>query len=290
MPPRSVRPPKRADYQRYSLLLPAVWVFSALFFVPLAGLFVESFRLYTPGNIGAAANAPLTLANYAELLTPAFGEFFLQTLRISLFASLFSLMVAFPFAYWIARRLSARWRTIAVGFLAVLMFLSVLVRTYALELTFGSTGPFRQTLLALGIAPNGRGYIEVLVGAGLVHYIVPMATLTLLASIQNVDPRLVDAAQALGAPGWRAHLSITVPLCARGLLAAFLFAFTFSISAFVIPMILGKGRVQFISNLVYTRFSEIADYPSGAAISIVLFVVALTLVYLTSRQVGKRWA
>ena len=116
-----------------------------------------------------------------------------------------------------------------------------------------------------------------------------MATLTLLGTIQNVDPRLFDAALALGAPGWKAHLTITLPLCMRGLLAAFLFAFTFSISAFVIPMILGKGRVLFISNLIYNRFSEIADYPSGAAISIVLFGVALAIVYVMSRQVNKRW-
>ena len=177
-----------------------------------------------------------------------------------------------------------------MGFLVTLMFLSVLVRTYALELTFGAAGPLRPLLLSLGISPNGRGYIETLVGAGLLHYIVPMATLTLLGTIQNVDPRLVDAAQALGAPGWKAHLSITLPLSMRGLLAAFLFAFTFSISAFVIPMILGKGRVLFISNLIYTRFSEIADYPSGAAISIVLFVVALTIVYALSRQINKRWS
>ena len=95
--------------------------------------------------------------------------------------------------------------------------------------------PCARCLLSLGISPNGRGYIEILVGAGLLHYIVPMATLTLLGTIQNVDPRLVDAAQALGAPAWKAHLSITLPLCMRGLLAAFLFAFTFSISAFVIP-------------------------------------------------------
>ena len=114
-----------------------------------------------------------------------------------------------------------------------------------------------------------------------------MATLTLLGTVQNVDPRLLDAAQALGAPGWKAHLGITLPLCMRGLLAAFLFAFTFSISAFVIPMILGKGRVLFISNLIYNRFSEIADYPSGAAVSMVLFFVALAIVYGTSRQINK---
>jgi ABC-type spermidine/putrescine transport system permease subunit I len=271
------------------LLMPAVAVFMGFFFLPMAGLFIESLRFYRPGSIGASENAPFTLANYAELLTPSFAEFFFETLRISLLASLAGLVFAFPLAYWITRRLSARWRAIAVGFFVTLMFLSVLVRTYALELTFGAAGPLRPFLLSLGISPNGRAYIELLVGAGLLHYIVPMATLTLLGAIQNVDPRLFDAAQALGAPGWRAHLSITLPLCMRGLLAAFLFAFTFSISAFVIPMILGKGRVLFISNLIYNRFSEIADYPSGAAISMVLFAVALAIVYVTSRQIAKRW-
>jgi ABC-type spermidine/putrescine transport system permease subunit I len=272
------------------LLLPAVIIFLSLFFLPLVGLLIESFRVFTPGSIGSSAGAAFTLSNYTELLTPAFAEFLLETMRVSLFASIIGLVFAFPLAYWIARRFSPGLRAIVVSAFVTLMFLSILVRTYALELTFGAAGPLRPILLSLGIFPNGHGYIEILVGAGLLHYIVPMATLTLLGAIQNVDPRLFDAAQVLGAPGWKAHLSITVPLCMRGLLAAFLFAFTFSISAFVIPMILGKGRVLFISNLIYNRFSEIADYPSGAAISIVLFVFALSIVYVLSRQVHRRWA
>ena len=280
----------KTGHNSLPLLLPAGAVFLGLFFLPMAGLFIESFRLYVPGSIGSAADAPFTLNNYAELLTTSFVGFFYETLRISLLASLFGLLFAFPLAYWITRKLTSRWRAIVVGLFVTLMFLSVLVRTYALELTFGAVGPLRPLLMEIGISPNGRAYIETLVGAGLLHYIVPMATLTLLGTIQNVDPRLFDAAQVLGAPGWKAHLSITLPLCMRGLLAAFLFAFTFSISAFVIPMILGKGRVLFISNLIYNRFSEIADYPSGAAISMVLFFVALTIVYVTSRQVAKRWA
>jgi ABC-type spermidine/putrescine transport system permease subunit I len=269
------------------LLSPGMAVYLSFFFVPLAGLFLESLRQFTPGSVGSAAQAPLTLANYAELSTPSFVGFFLDTMRISLLASLTGVILAFPLAYWITRRLSPRGREIVVGAFVTLMFLSVLVRTYALELTLGAAGPLRPILLGMGISPNSRGYIELLVAGGLLHYIVPMATLTLLATVQNVDPRLFDAAQTLGAPGWKAHLTITLPLCAPGLLAAFLFAFTFSISAFVIPMILGKGRVQFISNLIYNRFSEIADYPSGAAISIVLFIVALATVYLMSRAANR---
>jgi ABC-type spermidine/putrescine transport system permease subunit I len=197
------------------LFIPIVVVFTGLFLLPMTGLLVESFRLYVPGSVGSAANAPFTLANYAELITPAFAGFFFETIRIGFLASLLGIIFAFPLAYWMTRNVSPRWRAIAVGFFVTLMFLSVLVRTYALELTFGAAGPLRPILLSLGISPNSRGYIETLVGAGLLHYIVPMATLTLLGTIQNVDPRLFDAAQALGATRWKAHLSITLPLHAR---------------------------------------------------------------------------
>lgn len=272
-----------------ALFLPGGALFAALFVLPMAGLFVESLRYYEPGSIGSAADAPLTFANYAELFKLSFAGFFFQTLRISLAASAAGIFLAFPLAYWIARRLSPRWRMIAVGFFVALMFLSVLVRTYALELTFGATGPLGPFLRGIGISTNGRPYIETLVGMGLLHYVIPMSVLTLLSTIQNIDPRLTDAAQVLGAPSWRAHLTITLPLCMRGILAAFLFGFTFSISAFVIPMILGKGRVLFISNLIYTRFSEIANYPSGAAISVVLFVMAMGIVYAMTAMINKRW-
>lgn len=272
------------------LLLPSGAIFLSLFALPMAGLLVESFRHYEPGSIGSAADAPFTIANYTELFTPSFAGFFLQTLRISLAASATGVVLAFPLAYWMTRRITPLWRGVALAFFVTLMFLSVLVRTYALELTFGASGPLRPLLLMLGIAPNGRSYIEFLVGTGLLHYIIPMSTLTLLGTVQSLDPRLTDAAQSLGAPAWKAHYTVTLPLCARGLLAAFLFAFTFSMSAFVIPMILGKGRVLFISNLIYNRFSEIADYPSGAAISIVLFTLAMLIVYVFSAQVSKRWA
>jgi len=111
------------------LFFPAAAIFMALFVLPMAGLFVESFRLFEPGRIGSAADAPFTLINYSELLTPSFAGFFFQTLRISLLASAVGIIFSLPLAYWITRRLSPNWRAIAVGFFLTLMFLSVLVRT-----------------------------------------------------------------------------------------------------------------------------------------------------------------
>jgi len=269
-------------------LLPALLIMAAAFLLPMAGLAVESFRLFVPGRVGAAADAPFTLANYGDLLNRPFVGLFGETLRISILATLAGMLIAYPLAWHIVRRWSRRVRTLAIGLMVMLLLLSMLVRTYAIELTFGSVSIFRPTLKLLGISPNSGWYIECLVGAGLLHYIVPVATLTLLGTVQNVDPRLVEAAQSLGAPAWRAHLTVTLPLSRAGLVGAFLIGLTFSISAFVIPMVLGKGRVLFLSNSIFNRFSELADYPSGAAISIVMLVVSLLLVVAVSRLAAPR--
>ena len=272
---------------RNAPLLPALLIFAALFVIPVGGLLVESFRLFTPGRIGSVAGAPFTLANYAELGRLSFAGLLVETFRISFVAALVGVAVSIPIAWYIVRRFSARARVVAVGFLITLVLLSVLVRTYAIELTFGSIGIMGPALRGVGISPNSDWYIQCLVGAGILHYIIPVATLTLLGTVQNVDPRLIDAAQSLGAPAWRAHLSVTLPLARGGLLGAFLIALTFSISAFVIPMVLGKGRVLFVSNTIYNRFSEIADYPSGAAISVTMLVVSLVVVLAATRVVGR---
>jgi len=263
-------------------LLPALLVFAAAFVVPLLGVGVESVRLFTPGRVGSAAGAPFTAANYVELANPAFLGLLAETFRISLLATLTGLVISYPLAWHIVRKFSPSARMLTAGLLFTMILLSMLVRTYAIELTFGSVGVLRPVLRAAGIAPTSGWYIELLVGAGLIHYIIPLSTLTLLGTVQNVDPRLVDAAQSLGAPAWRAHASITLPLSRAGLVGAFLVAFAFSISAFVIPLVLGKGRVLFVSNTIYNRFSEIADYPSGTAISVVILAVSLVAVMLVS--------
>ena len=269
-------------------LVPAVLIMAVAFLLPMAGLAVESFRLFTPGRVGAAADAPFTLANYADLLNLPFAGLFWETLRISMLTSLVGIVVAYPLAWHIVRRWSRRVRTLAIGLMVMLLLLSMLVRTYAIELTFGSVSILRPALRALGISPNSGWYIECLVAGGLLHYIIPVATLTLLGTVQNVDPRLVEAAQSLGAPAWRAHLTVTLPLSRTGLVGAFLIGLTFSISAFVIPMVLGKGRVLFLSNSIFNRFSELADYPSGAAIAVVMLAVSLLLVLAVSRLAQSR--
>jgi ABC-type spermidine/putrescine transport system permease subunit I len=265
------------------LMLPVALVLGTLLVLPMVMVGDESFRAYTPGRIGSVENAPLTFTNYLELLHPAYVRYFVQTYLLSLTASLLAVFFAFPISYHIARNTSGLGRKVWISGIIGLMFLSALVRVYAIQLTFGSTGIVSPMLSAVGINMNSWLYINTVIIAGILHYAIPMSVLILIGAIQNLNPRLTDAAQSLGASVLTTHLTVTLPLCIRGLVSAFLVSMTLGISAFVIPWILGRGRVLFVSNLVYSRFSEAANYPSGAAISIVMMVLSVFLIFALSR-------
>ncbi|MER9801163.1 ABC transporter permease subunit [Mesorhizobium sp. M0142] len=271
------------------LLLPGFALFLGFLLFPLVNVLDESFRLYEPGRIGSAKDAPYTLFNYAEILTPSYLRYFAETFKFGILSSLIALVVAFPIAYSVARQPSPLLRKLAIGFLIGMMFLSTLVRVNALQLTFGPTGYGQLLSGLLNVSANGRFYTELVVIFGLLHYLITISAITLLGTIQNLNPRLIDASQVLGASRLRSHLSITLPLCMPGLLSAFMICFTLCLSAFVVPMILGKGKVLFVSNLIYSRFSEIANYPSGSAVAITMLIVALSTIYGITWMVSKRY-
>lgn len=263
----------------FLLLVPSLGLFIVLLVLPIANVAEESFRLFVPGHIGASKDAPYTLFNYLELLDPAYLFYFIETLRLSLICSLVGLIIGFPIAYMIARLRNPLFGKLSIGFLIGMMFLSTMVRVYALQLTFGPTGFSKIICNILNTNPNSRFYTELVVIFGLLHYVIPISAITLLGTIKNLNPRMAEAAQTLGSPRWKVHLTITVPLCIPGILSAFLISYTLCMSGFVVPMILGKGRVLFISNLIYSRFSEIANYPSGSAIAIAMLILSMVIIY-----------
>lgn len=268
-------------------LVPVAAVAIVLLVLPLLLIVDESLREYLPGQVGSASDSGLTIDNYAEILAPAYAGFFFKTYLLAFVSSVLSVLVGFPIAYHVARSVRSPLRTAVVGLLVMMLFLSALVRVYSIELTFGTVGLLRPWLTALSVNMNSRFYLEALVVIGLLHMTIPISALTLIGTIQNVNPRLAEAAQSLGASRLRAHLTVTMPLSLQGLISAFLIAFTIGVSAFVIPWILGKGRVLFVSNLIYNRFSEMANYPSGAAMSAIMLILSLLVVYLISGAVKR---
>src|SRR5215467_7544152 len=138
-----------------ALLLPAVAVVTILLIVPLLLVGDESLRLFVSGRVGSAHDAPLTLQNYAELLRAAYGRYFADTFRLSLIASVLAVVLAYPIGYKVAREYRPRVRRAWIAFLVVMLFLSILIRVYAVSLATGSSGfctvsfPWRRSCCSL---------------------------------------------------------------------------------------------------------------------------------------------
>ncbi|WP_263147470.1 ABC transporter permease subunit [Pseudomonas sp. RIT-PI-AD] len=290
LPSTSRRPPP-GDGQRLlpaTLLLPAT--VAALLFIcgPLLVLAWQSLLVHLPGQVGAAADSALTYRNYLLFASPSYLYFLWGTLRISAYAALLAVLLGGLIAYRITR-IRAGWaRKSLIGLMLGLTFLSVLVRVYAISLTFGVGGPAGAFLRSLGIALGSREYIECVVILGFLHFLLPIVTLILLGTFQGISASYHEAARSMGVPNWRAHLDTTVRLAVPGLYSAFIVAFSLAASSFVIPLVLGQGKVMFLANLAYVRFGEMADYPGGAAVSLVLLAISLAIVGLLGRLLGKR--
>jgi|SRR5579862_2895104 len=259
------------------LLAPALAILVALLVAPIVLMAVESFRPYIPGRVGSGAG--WTLFNYAELISPAYAFYFWDTFRIGFIVSVLAVLLGVPIAWHAARTRRHAVRVFIFGLLIGLLFLSLIAKLYAIQMTWGASGPLTFFGRLIGIPVSSPRYAEVQVFIGLLHFVLPVATLMLIGTFQNINPQLELAAESLGAPRYDVASTITLPLAMPGLLAAFMICFAMCISNFVVPLILGRGVVLFTTNLMYTRFSDVANYPSGAAIGIVMLVLALGVVY-----------
>lgn len=269
------------------LVLPGAIGAVAFICIPMLVLVHQSLLTHNPGEVGAAADAGLTTRNFALVVSGVYLPYFWDTFRISAMAALGAVAVSALLAYRMTHASSALTRKVLVALMLGLMFLSVLVRVYAISLTFGSTGPVGNTLRQLGVNINSRGYTELLVVLGFLHFLIPITTLMLLGTFQRIPRSLYEAACSLGAPRWKAHFDTTFRSAIDGLYSTLIVAFSLAVSSFVIPLILGQGKIQFLANLAYIRFGEMADYPSGSAFAIALLLASLFIVGVLGKLVGR---
>lgn len=271
------------------MLWPALVIMLPLLLGPLFVLVHESFKPHVAGRLGGDDNAALTLANYAEIAGPEYARYFLDTFRIGLVATSLALLLGYPMAHFVARRASAPVRRVLIGGLVGTLFLSLIVRIYAIAMTFGPLGPLSRFGSLFGVAPTSPDGAEMMVVLGLLNTTMPLVALTLIGTIQNINPRLEDAALSLGAPYWKTFFQVTLAMSLPGALSAAIIAYAFCISNLVVPMLVGRGFILFVSNLIYFRFSEVANFPSGAALSVVMMVIAVGIFYGLLSLVRTPW-
>jgi len=260
-------------------LLPARLWLVVLFGAPLTVICVYS--LLTRGAYGGQS-PPWTLENYLRVADPLYGAILLRSLLIAAAATAICLVLAFPLALFIAR--SGKRRGLYLQLVILPFWTSFLVRTYAWIFLLRDTGLFNTALQALGIIrePLPLLYNDGAVLLGLVYGYLPFMVLPLYATLERLDPALLEAAADLGARPWAAFFRVIVPLAAPGIRAGSILVFIPTIGAYLTPDLLGGGKSVMIGNLVQNQFSTARDWPFGSAVSLALmaFVTLLIVVFL----------
>jgi spermidine/putrescine transport system permease protein len=259
---------------------PAALYLAIFFLAPLVIVFVYSFL--TRGPYGQLV-WEFNLQNYVRVIDPLYLKIFWNSLLLALASTIGCLLLAYPFAYYIARRPSARTRNILLLFVMIPFWTNFLIRTYAWRVILGGDGPINAVLLWLGIIqePLTLLFTNGAVLIGLIYGYLPFMVLPLYASIDRIDFSLMEAANDLYANGWQAFRRVLLPLSMPGVVAGSILVFIPSLGAFVTPDLLGGGKSVMIGNLIQSQFLTARDWPFGSAISMVLMAVVLiaTLVY-----------
>ncbi len=268
------------------VLSPCIFWIGVFFLIPLVLMAVYSFL---QRGLYGGVSWVFTWENYARFLDPLYLKIMLRTFRISLLTTVILLLVGYPMAYRIARA-DKRWRNILL-FLVVLPFwTSDLIRAYAWMLILRDTGLLNHLLQYLHVIrqPLTMLYTEGAILLGLTYVYLPFMILPLYASIEKLDPSLLEAAEDLGAtPFWR-FLKVTVPLTKSGILAGSLLVFIPSVGAFIVPDLLGGAKAMMIGNLVQLQFGPARNWPFGSAASFILMTIVLFSVFAYLKFAGGK--
>jgi spermidine/putrescine transport system permease protein len=269
-----------------TLSYPSLSYYAAFFLIPLAYLLV--FAVATPVGFGEVAYG-FDLGNFSTALDSLYIDVFLRTLRAAAIGTFLIMLVGYPLAYWIARYAPENRRGLFLMLVILPFWTSFLIRTYSFLIVLSPEFFLSDWLQSLHLTdgPLHVLYTLTAIEIGLVYNYLPLFVLPLYATLERMDWRLVDAATDLGATQWTAFRQITLRLTAPGLIIGTLLVFIPMMGEYVIPLILGGGRVDFIGNVIQRAFLEQQDYAFGSALAVLVmgalsFFVILYL-YLSTR-------
>lgn len=266
---------------RALLLTPAGLWYAALLLFPLAVVLVFSFG--ERSAIGGYAPG-FTLEQYANL--PARFAAFRNTMTLAPLGTLAALLIAYPLAYFLAIKVSKRWKTTLLILVIVPFWTSILIRSYAWIFLLGGKG-IPALLETFGIDDVRLINTPFAVLVGIVYGYLPLMVFPIYVALEKLDKSLLEAASDLGTPPWRSFVQITLPLSMPGVLTGSMLVFILLTGEFLIPAILGGGKVFFVGNALVDLFLQSRNWAFGSAVAVALIVIMLIVVALYTRAVKR---
>jgi spermidine/putrescine transport system permease protein len=269
----------------WALVAPALVLLVLLLLLPIAMMTVYTFFTFVTAGV---EKATLTFANWHEFLTDTYYHGFLwKTMRVgALTAVLCAILGYFP-AYFIWAT-SFRHKWLLLLLLIVPFWISFTIRTFSWIHILGEQGLINVVLLKFGMIsqPLPMLYTEGAVIMGLLHFLLPYMILNVYVSLESIDRTLISAARSMGCTNAQAFREVTLPLSLPGLGAGLLLCFVLAAGSYVTPQLLGGSRDALFGNLIYDTIMSQLNWPMGATLSIVLFVILGCAAAAYSRYMG----
>ena len=276
---RKARRTGNARVRTMALLSPATLWLVLFFLLPLLFVAVSSFMSRGPGGQPVA---PITLDQYERTFT-VFAPVLWRSVRVALLATVISLLLGYPLAFYISQRRNPKLRLLLLFLVLLPFWTNFLVRTYALITLLQRDGILNGLLQSLGVIsePLQMLFTSSAVMAGLVYGYLPFMILPIYASVESLDRRYVEAAHDLGANDFTTFWRVILPLTMPGVVAGCILVFIPAIGAYITPDLMGGTRGLMIGNLIQSQFGGRGNIPLGSAVSMVLlvFVFVSVLVY-----------
>jgi spermidine/putrescine transport system permease protein len=274
-------------YKTLVSLPPLLWV-GLFLLLPYALMFAHSFWAVREGVVVHEWN----LSNYLTLISnPVYAGVLFRTMRIAASVTLCSLLLGYPLAYYLSFHTGAR-KELLYQLVIVPLWVSYLVRGYAWKTILGSEGVLNGFLQYVHLTHEPVAFLlysPFAVVLMLTHIYTPFVFLPIYAALEHIPRPLVEASQDLGASSSQTFFRVILPLSLPGLLAGATFAFVLSLGDFLAPLLVGGASGTMIANVVQSLFGAAFDWPLGAAISVCILIITISLLFLSER-LEKRWS
>ncbi|MBV6305040.1 ABC transporter permease [Candidimonas humi] len=263
------------DWRPLALLAP-LFLFLVVFFLgPLFINFQQSIR--------APDGASLTGAYYLKIFSDSYYlVVLLQTVLLGLVVVAVCIIAGYPMAYVVARS-RGRARTLLVFVLVAPLLVSVVVRSFGWMVILGSDGMINSMLKFFGLPGIKLMYTWTGITIALVHVLLPFMVLAIASTIETLDSSMEEAAQVLGARRLQVFRYVLLPLSLEGIITGSILTFTLTVGSFVTVMLLGNNATMVLPLLIYQRLTVASDWPTAAALGIVLLLVVVVFLWLQAR-------
>jgi len=267
-----------------ALLSPPVVGFLLIYVAALVALFVYAF--WTVDPFTSLTIHSWTLDNFRELWHGStYHTVAFRTVSIAAAVTITDAIIAFPFAYFMARLAGPRVRALLFILVLLPLWASYLARVYAWRLILNSDGLLNWSLHKVGLPSAGIAYTNTAMWIVFSYIWLPFMILPVYASLERIPHSYIEASRDLGAKGGRTLRSIILPLALPGVVAGSIFTFSLTLGDYITPVLVGGASSQFIGNVVYDSVNQASNLPFGAAFAVVP-VVVMGIYLVAARKLG----